>query len=482
MIEIEMKLKKYLIGQPSIMINEDETMEDSIEVLDARNDVNYGYIEVTDDKELTNINIDFDKLVENNGVGLESLEELEMDEILHITESFMKDFGREVVQFSNFSEIGEGEYLVVYEAIDKKLKLPLPNSGAVIEINSYGTITAATIFQEYYQLTYPKVEITEDEAREILCKEILVELGIEENEELGEFELVYQPIRDYIGVTVDGEVQKASQLFSETELEQFSVTPVQVTKALPKLLGATDQYVLREEDGNLYWYVAEDLDAKGEDAEAVIEVLHFDDAGANYESNVVWDTEVKTVLPFEQLKDNAMQFLEIISGDIHNKYMLEEQSILHEDTEEFDDNSDEDIFNVDEYDEEEYADEHEDEPTTMFTFIPYFHEYKLENYSVLIEVGIHTGIIRSCLYSALNMESIRGINITPIISLPEADAIYKQNLQMKLSRFEEIDEDDEMTIYSLNYSINAPSENGAIDKINATTGEVTYAESDIVRG
>lgn len=482
MIEIEMKLKKYLIGQPSIMINEDETMEDSMEVLDARNDVNYGYIEVTDDKELTNINIDFDKLVENNGVELESLEELEMDEILHITESFMKDFGREVVQFSNSSEIGEGEYLVVYEAADKKLKLPLPNSGAVIEINSYGTITAATIFQEYYQLTYPKVEITEDEAREILCKETLVELGIEENEEQGEFELVYQPIRDYIGVTVDGKVQKASQLFSETELEQFAVTPVQVTKALPKLLGATDQYVLREEDGNLYWYVAEDLDADGEDAEAVIEVLHFDDAGANYESNVVWDTEVKTVLPFEQLKDNAMQFLEIISGDIHDKYMLEEQSVLNEDTEEFDDNSDEDLFNVDEYDEDEYVDEHEDEPTTMFTFIPYFHEYKLENYSVLIEVGIHTGIIRSCLYSALNMESIRGINITPIISLPEADAIYKQNLQMKLSRFEEIDEDDEMTIYSLNYSINAPSENGAIDKINATTGEVTYAESNIVRG
>ncbi|MEK4094338.1 hypothetical protein [Viridibacillus sp. FSL H8-0110] len=482
MIEIEMKLKKYLIGLPPIVINEDETMEDSIEVLDARNDVNYGYIEVTDDKELTNINIDFDKLVENNDVELENLEELEMDEILHITESFVKDFGREVIQFSNFSEIGEGEYLVVYEAIDKKLKLPLPNSGAVIEINSYGTITAATIFQEYYQLTYPKVEVTEDEAREILCKETLVELGIEENEEQGEFELVYQPIRDYIGVTVDGEVQKASQLFSESQLEQFAVTPVQVTKALPKLLGATDQYVLREEEGNLYWYVTEELDEKGEDAEAVIEVLHFDDAGANYESNVEWDTEAKIELPFEQLKDNAMQFLEIIAGDIHHKYMLEEQSVLNDDTEEFDDDSDDDLFNVDEYDEDEHEDEHEDEPTTMFTFIPFFQGYKLDKYSVLIEVGIHTGIIRSCLYSALNMEAIRGVNTTPMITLEEADTIYKQSLQMKLSRFEEIDEDDEMTIYSLNYSINAPSENGVIDKINATTGEVTYAGSDIVRG
>ncbi|MGG0664740.1 hypothetical protein ABE042_11580 [Viridibacillus arvi] len=482
MIEIEMKLKKYLLGQPSIVINEDETMEDSIEVLDARNDVNYGYIEVTDDKELTNINIDFDKLVENNDVELKSLEELGMDEILHITESFVKDFAREVVQFSNFSEIGEGEYLVVYEAIDKKLKLPLPNSGAVIEINSYGTITAATVFQEYYQLTYPKVEVTEDEAREILCKETLVELGIEENEEQGEFELVYQPIRDYIGVTVDGEVQKASQLFSETQLEQFAVTPVQVTKALPKLLGATDQYVLREEEGNLYWYDAEELDAKGEEAEAIIEVLHFDDAGANYESNVEWDTEEKTELPFEQLKGNAMQFLEIIAGDIHYKYMLEEQSVSNDDTEEFDDDTDEDFFNVDEYDEDEHEDEHEDEPTIMFTFIPFFHEYKLDKYSVLIEVGIHTGIIRSCLYSALNMEAIRGVNTTPMITLEEADAIYKQSLQMKLSRFEEIDEDDEMTIYSLNYSINTPSENGVIDKINATTGEVTYTESDIIRG
>ncbi|MBK3496675.1 hypothetical protein JFL43_17770 [Viridibacillus sp. YIM B01967] len=483
MIELAMKLKKYLIGQPSIVIKEDELMEDIIEIVDAHNDVNYGYIEVSEDKELTTVNIDFDELMENSDIEQEELKELEIDEILHITDSFVKDFGREVVQLSKLIEIGEGEYLVIYEVMDKKLKLPLPNSGAVIEINQYGTVTSATLFQEYYQLTYPKVEVTEDEARGVLCKETLVALGIEENDEQGEFELVYQPIRDYMGVTVDGKVQRASVLFKDTELEQFTVPPVEVTTTLPKLLGATDQYVLREEDGNLFWYVAEDLDDEGDDAKAVIEVLHFDDEGASYESNVGWDTESKEELAFAKLKENALQFLEIIAGDIHDKYKLEDQVVFSEDMEEFEADED-DFFDEDEYDDEgEHEEEYEEEPTTMFTFIPYFKEYKLEAYTILIEVGVHTGIIRSCLYSILDIDSIREINTTPTITLAEADAIYKKDLQMKLARFEKTDEDDdEVTIYSLNYFIDFSGESGAIEKINATTGEITYIQSDIIRG
>ncbi|WP_102693478.1 hypothetical protein [Rummeliibacillus pycnus] len=481
----EFVLRDYIIGRPVISIDYDEDDSTVGEIIDAHRDLVYGHIELSDDGKLTSFMVDLDEILAHNDVSLDEYEELTPDEIIGCAEDFTKDFCRDHLYFNMMTEWNGESYLVVFEAKDVALNLFLPNSGATIEINKQGFILSATLFQSYYQLSYPDIEISAEDAKEILCQYPLVELGIYEDN--GEMKLVYYPKREYAAVHVDGHIVTAGDFFEDEYVKAQTFNKVTVTETIESLLGVTDDMLRVENSNGQYWYQAED-EENIELAEPIIKIEHSDEMQKDYESSVSWE-ELDEELPVTVLEEKAKMFLEATIGNIHQKYLLEDQ--LEDD--DFDILREEDLSEEErqyfeqlemmEEDEEDFVedDDLDFEPFTTFTFIRHHKGIRIEEYAIHVNVGIYTGIIRDCTVILPNEDKLVSMDINPVLSLEQVDAIYKEQLHMKLARTSSYDdEDEEVTVYGLDYVMNFP-QRGEIERIDATTGEVHYIDADILK-
>ncbi len=482
----EYVLRDYIIGRPVVKLVFDEDDSTVGEIVDAHRGLTYGYIELSDDDKLTSFMIDMDEIMGNNDVSLDEYEELTPDELIGCAEDFVKEFCRDSLHFNMMSEFNGESYLIVFEAKDVALNLFLPNSGATIEINKQGFVLSATLFQSYYQLSYPDIQISAEDAKNIICQHPLVELGIYEDN--GEMKLVYYPKREFMGVHVDGHIVSADALFAGSVMDAHAFDAVTVTKSIESLLGVTnDMYQVVNESGR-YWYRAEDADHISL-AEPIIKIEQTDEMQLDYESLVEW-TELDAEIPVETLENNAKMFLETAIGNIHEKYILEEQL---EEEDDFDILSEEDLSDEerqffeelemmeaeaeDDFDEEDI----DFEPFTTFTFIRYHKGVRIEDYSIHVNVGIYTGLIRDCTIMLPNELELTTLDMNPNITLEQADALFKDQLQMKLARtFSYDDEDEEVTVYGLDYIMGFRNK-GNIEKIDAKTGEIQFVDADILR-
>lgn len=178
MIELEMKIKEYMLGRPAIKIEMDEDMEIG-EILDARRDFTYGQVELSDEGKLVNVLIDMEEIMEHNDISLDEFESLELNDLIEMAQEFAEDFFTSKIKYVNTKQWVDDTYLITFEQFDNTLQLPIPQSGVRVEINSQGFVSSAIFNRGYYQLAYPEIEITASQAKDILRKEILLTVEVE---------------------------------------------------------------------------------------------------------------------------------------------------------------------------------------------------------------------------------------------------------------------------------------------------------------
>lgn len=473
MKQLEMHIKDLLIGNPPIKIVVEEGMEEFGEIMDIHREISYGQIELSDEGKLTSLMIDIEEITDNNDVSLDEYESLSKEDLLEMAQDFVDDYGMPNLKLSSFVEWGEDTFLLIFEAMDVKLQLPLPDSGVTLEMNRQGFILSATLNQSYYQLKYPEITVTEDEALAIYSDRQMVELVATHQEDA--VRLMYYPKYLNEAVTTDGKIIPLIDFTDEQQLAIREIPEVQSSYTEEVLLGITNDLIKIEEDG-VTLYVSKEFE------DQMVKIDASDDDELVIESNLPFIEGEE--IPVEELRKRALAFLELKVGDISSKYLLEDlpdgdfnlddEEELTEDeiaflTEMSEDEDDDD----DDEEEEEDEDGFIFEPFVTFSFRRQVQGMELRDFDTNIDVGIYSGTIKEAAIPMLHLDESEPINLTPEISLEEAEQIYKGSIKMELARVPH--EEEDFTSYELCYVVKENEER--IECIDAHNGNVFYFDN-----
>ncbi|MFA9556819.1 hypothetical protein ACERII_05925 [Evansella sp. AB-rgal1] len=473
MENIANKLRKYIKGQPEIKIIAGEY---DTSIVDAHTEEWYGEVHFQEDGSLQGFDIELYNEDEAVPDTTPPLPEDKIALFLHKAEQFVNDFVTSEVEFGMFSEWINGNYIIIYEEIDGKLGIPIPHTGCTLYMNQNGDITSAQLGKKEYTLEYPDLQISKEEAKEILRNESIIELAIlaEENKTV---ELVYRVNPAITGVKVDGTIDNVLEFMDVEELPVHSLEKTVCEESLEKMLGITEEFVMFKDDGeSKLWVEKETLDNVDPEEEIHHKVSFFEDATGQFiASDVNWE-KTESTLVHEELQVRATKFLELMVGNIHEKYWLEQpqqnDAALYE--------ADEELEEVDTQEDDDYDyPYHPPEPTQLFTFIRQHKGMKIEGFDAIVHVGMYTGLIRECSTTKVNESQLKSLRIVPTISLEEAEKRYFDEMKMMLIR--SVKNFDDTSIYDLTYTMNFPGKHGTIEKISAHTGEVTYVETGIIK-
>lgn len=480
MEQIAIKLRKYLKGCPEINIVQNEY---GAEIIDVRTNDLLGSVDLFDDDSFSGFDVEVMEMEEEEEATRTQLSEEQINQYLQTAEEFIADFITRRVKFGMFVEWGEAGYMIIYEEMDEKLGLSIPHTGCTIYMNEGGDITAAHLGQQTFTLEYPNISITKEEATTILRKSSIMKLTIDVEDD-GNVELVYIANPEIMGVNLNGDVDTVSDFMEVEELPVHPIEKVTVFNDIESMLGITNDFFIFKDDGeSKLWVEKEKIDQIDPDGEVEHSISFLEnDTGHFTSSEVPWE-ETDHPLSEEQLQERAYQFLELIVGDIHEKYWIESSSDdATNDQDVFDENDLEEYEEMEREDvefEEEWEDLYNPEPTKMFTFIRQHQGMRIEGYDAHIHVGKYTGIIRECSTTAVKTFGLNKLNLTPKITLAEAENRYFAEMDMQLIR--SVKDFQVPSVYDVMYTINFPGEKGTIEKINAHTGEVTYVETGILR-
>ncbi|MEG0380401.1 MAG: hypothetical protein RR603_01735 [Kurthia sp.] len=470
MKQLELVIRDLLLGCPPIKIVEEEEFEGFGEIVDAQREHVYGQVEVSDEGKLTSLIVDLEAITEHNDISLDEYEELSIDDLKEMGAEFAADFGRGDLQLSSFEEWGGGIYLMEFVEMDTKYNIPLPDSGVTLEMTAQGFVASATLSQDYYQLKYPEVTIDEKQAKAIFSQGTKMYLGAERLED--ELRLMYYPKKNSELITVSGEIIDAGTLLGEENLPCSSIEKVQVTESISSLLGVSNEMTATEEDGVTTYTSASD-------PHALITLDRSDETEVVVESNIPFSVENE--LPVDELRAKAEQFLELIVGDIHSKYELENQPEEEEVEEEVDDDlSAEEIEFLQsiaaEVEEEEEEIEYSLEPFITFIFHRKIDQITLEEFNTHIGVGIYTGAIKDANIPLLDPQLAESLvsQDEMMIGLDDADRLYKDSMKMELVRVPV--EQEDFIVYELLYRAVELQEGMLIERIDAQNGNVFYVD------
>lgn len=469
MMELEMAIREYMLGRPVIKIEREE--EDFMgEIVDANRGIIYGQIEVSDEGKLTNIMIDIEEITDNNDISLDEYEELELEDLKEMAEEFAEEFCSGDLRYVNVQQWIGDTILVTFEQFDHQLNLPLPNSGAQVEINRQGFIVSATLNQTYYQLTYPEITVTAEQAKATLANELLLKREIEETPD--KLHIVYVPKNRFTAVGVDGKVTTVFDPDAEEELPKKAIEAVTVTKSLPELLGIDSDMVFTDEEDVQTW-------TSPTDDSIYVRIDRSDAYETMYESVKPWD-ETQPELSIAELEDNAKQFLELVVGEIHTKFELEEQ--LEEDEPELTEEElayfremEEAMAEDDEFDDDFENEDNDFEPFRTFSFLRTVQGIQVDEYNIHVDIGTFTGHIKDCTVTRVNEAVIENFSTDDVeVSLEEANKRYIDALQLRLARA--IESQDDFPIYTLVYEIIFNDGQSTLEKIESNTGEFIFED------
>ena len=102
----------------------------------------------------------------------------------------------------------DNNFLAIFEEIEPRFGLTLPNTGLQLSIKRDGMLGSATFMREQYTVEYPETMISREEARDIILQEQLMQLTLDTQQE---WNYVYGQNYDVYGVDVDGSVKKMSE-------------------------------------------------------------------------------------------------------------------------------------------------------------------------------------------------------------------------------------------------------------------------------
>ncbi|WP_216830660.1 hypothetical protein [Alkalihalobacterium elongatum] len=468
MEQLELKICKYIKSQPEIKIVQNKY---NYEIVDAQTSEWYGTVDFFENGSISSLDLELWMLGEDcEPVERSEETSTQIDGMIGKAEQFIKDFVPKKVEFSMLVEWDESDYMIIYEENDDKLNLPIPHTGCTIYMNANGEIKSANIGIPSYTLTYPQVTVKKEEAKELLRNEQLIQLHLQVEDD-GQVELIYRATPEITGVKVDGEVDNVYEFMGVNELRMHTIAPVTPEKSVEQLLGLYENLIRYKDDGeSQLWVETDHLNTKQEDTELepVVSIVN-NETGHFSSSSSPW-VKQENKLSINQLQEQALQYLEQVVGTIHEKYLLEEPTIIEEEI-------DEQLEEL--YVEGDNATPNLYEPTQMFTFIRQHRGMKIEGFNAYIHVGIYSGLIRECSTSFINETRLQSMDLTPKLSIVEAQKLYFKEMDLKLAW--SIKEFDEPSIYDLAYLINFPGENGAIATINAHTGKITYIDTGILR-
>lgn len=482
MKQLEMHIKELLIGNPPIKIITEEGMEEFGEIVDIHREISYGQIELSEEGKLTSLMIDLEEITNNNDVSLDEYESLSKEDLIEMGQDFVDDFGMPNLKLNSFTEWGEDTFMLVFEAMDVKLQLPLPESGVTLEMNRQGFILSATLNQSYYQLKYPDIIVTAEDALAIYSNRQMVELVATYDEEA--IQLMYYPKYLNEAITTDGKIIPLIDFTDEQQLAIREITEVPTSYTEEELLGITADLIKIEEEG-VKLYVSKEFEDR------MLKVDTSDEDSLVIESNLPF-IEAEEI-PAEELRKRAIAFLELKVGDISSKYLLEDLpdadfGMDDEEEEEEEELTEEEIafltelsaaeeeFEEDE-DEDEEEDEYEDdfnfEPFITFSFRRQFQGMELRDFDTNIDVGIYSGTVKDATIPLLHLDESEPVNLTPEIPLEEAEQVYRASIKMELARVPH--EEEDFTLYELCYVVKEHEER--IECIDAHNGNVFYFDN-----
>lgn len=474
MKQLEMHVKDLLIGCPPIKIETEEEMEEFGEIVDINRGISYGQIEVSEEGKLTSLIIDIDAITENNDVSLDEYEVLSVEDLKEMAQDFVEEFGQRNLKLTSFSEWGNDTFLLIYEAIDVKFNLPLPDSGVTLEMNKQGFILSATLNQSYYQLKYPTIEINEEQAKELYTGRLLVELGAVVQD--AEIKLMYYPIHQNQGVTVDGQVIALTAFSDENQLELRSITEVATNYTEQELLGITEDLIVNEENG-ISTYKSENSEHQQ------LKVNQSDDTEIIIESNLPFTEDHEYTV--DELRERAIAFLEMKVGNVANKYVLEDVFVDEDEEEEEEDDelTEEEIemlkamAELAEEEEEEDDDEEDDsifEPFITFSFHRRLNGIAFNEYNAHIDLGIYSGAVKDSVIPLLNPLYVENSFMMPDVSFEEANRIYIDSIQLELARIPH--EEEDFIAYELCYVVKEKEAFKRIERIDGQNGNIFYQD------
>lgn len=468
MKQLEMHIKDLLIGCPPIKIVSEEDMEEFGEIKDINRDISYGQVEVSPEGKLTSLMIDIDMITENNDVSLDEYEALSTEDLKEMGQDFVDEFGQKNLTLTSFSEWGNDTFLMIFEAMDVKYKLPLPDSGVTLEMNRQGFILSATLNQSYYQLKYPEIEVDAEQAFEIYSNRKMVALGAMQQDDT--LRLMYYPKYQNEAVTLNGELIPLINFSEEEPLKLNEMLNVRLDYSEDELLGITADLVKSEED-HIVTYTSEDgrtlVINKSDEAELIIE------------SNLAFEEGPE--LSVEELKERAMAFLEKQVGNITSKYLVEDVLEEVEDDEEEDDELTEEEIEMlkslsaeGEEDEEDEDDEFTFEPFVTFSFHRRIHGIPLNEYNAHIDMGIYSGTVKDAVIPLFLLDKEAPIQLVVEVPLDKADQLYKDSIKMELARVPH--EEEDFISYELCYIAKEKEPAKRLERIDAQNGNVFYLD------
>lgn len=396
---------------------------------------------------------------------LEHVSEIDSESIIAITDAFVKDFETRPLHFEMMSDL-DAFYLVEYEARDRVYDLALPNSGVYLTIRKDGQLLSANFFIEEYTVEYPEILVTAQQAKDILYKETLVQLGIQVDKDFDHARYVYEPRHQFIAVNIDGSIENAYK-WQEVELPTYNLLDeVKVETSLETLLGVTDDLKMVRTSKRMKWFEPGKFDTP-------VVTVNESTEGWTYETD--HNSQLDERISQDAALQRAQSFIALHVDEDLSYYQLE---VLPKNY--YEDEFDAATNFKPEYDEESESDEEDAhvsyEPTYDFKFVPFFDKIRLDITCLEVSVGIYSGFVR---YASIPKHPFKKLTQlqNPNLTLKEADCLYKEDLELTLTRKQIPDNN----YYSLTYLIDFPKTLCAIEYIDAVTGKINYVETGFVK-
>ena len=181
--------------------------------------------------------------------------EVEASAIPHIAHRMKEALDDRALKLDYIVDYG-ANYLAVFEEVEQRYGLPIPNTGLQLAIRKDGTLGSASFMREPYSIVYPERLAPKEEARDTLVSGQLVQLAIEQREE---WRYVYVPDLHLYGVEADGRLKRLGERAVYETLPDLAP----VTGPLEAFLQGGRLAPVRTDDGEeaFYWESVADEDA-----------------------------------------------------------------------------------------------------------------------------------------------------------------------------------------------------------------------------
>ena len=346
----------------------------------------------------------------------ESGVEIHTNEIISIAQNVVNTIDERELVLDTLIDFGE-RYVAIFELLDERFQLPLPNTGAYISLYKDGTVASANFFYDEPQVMYPQEMISKDQARDILQQETLMKKSILHEPT---WHYAYTLDHDIDGVSIQGEVLRISawQEFNQAIYERLPSVPKKPFEQLLKGGNENNLYDIEIKDTYTSYYLSE-------------EEIDCDDA-----------SEEDDGIPPNQLFIRACEIVRTLTNEQYDNYVY--------------------LKELDE--------------TNTFTFVYAHHGVYLEMHPITIELH-GKGYVTSLTMHHIPYNDLATLD-EPTISLEEANRIGRSLVDAKLAFTKT---DIEYQTYELYYCMEFPPSDGHIKEINAYTGEVSFVETGFVK-